>query len=56
MNTLHILTASLDLAPMELLSTEGWSLFLLALVSVLALATLAGMALAVIVGNLGRRA
>jgi hypothetical protein len=41
---------------MELvMSAEGWSLFLLALVSVMALATLAGMALAVIVGNLGRR-
>ncbi|HEY5472307.1 MAG TPA: hypothetical protein VIK32_03850 [Candidatus Limnocylindrales bacterium] len=41
---------------MELLSVESWSLFLLALVSVMALATLAGMALAFIVGNPGRAA
>lgn len=39
---------------MELLSAESWSVFLLALVPVMALATLAGIALAVILEDLGR--
>ena len=45
----------LCLALMELLSAESWSVFLLALVPVMALATLAGIALAVILEDLGRR-
>ena len=56
MNDLHFLTAPLRLALMELLSAESWSVFLLALVSVMALATLAGIALAVILKDLGQLA
>jgi len=41
---------------MELLSAESWSVFLLALVSVMSLATLAGIALAVILKDLGQLA
>jgi len=55
MNNPHFLTAPLRLALMELLSAESWSVFLLALVPVMALATLAGIALAVILEDLGRR-
>jgi len=55
LNNLHFLTAPLRLALMELLSAESWSVFLLALVPVMALATLAGIALAVIFEDLGRR-
>jgi len=52
MNNLHFLTAPLRLTLMELLSAESWSVFLLAFVSVMALATLAGIALAVILKDL----
>ena len=41
---------------MEFLSAEGLSVFLLALVSVMALSTLAGIALAVILKDLGQLA
>ncbi len=53
-NTLHFLTVPVPLALMELMSAESWSRFLLALVSVMALATLAGIALAVKLEDLGR--
>jgi hypothetical protein len=53
MNDLHFLTAPLRLALMELMSAESRSVFLLALVAVVALATLAGIALAVFLEDLG---
>ena len=51
--TSHFLTASVRLARMDFLNVGGWDLFAAALVSVTALAALAGIGVALILRNRG---